>query len=110
MGRRTRANLSTLHRASRAEQPFWRAKTLEEMTDAEWESLCDGCGRCCLLKLEDADTGAIDYTDAACKLLDLTTCKCSDYANRKRHVPDCIKLTPRKVEAFDWMPDTCGYR
>lgn len=90
--------------------PFWRSKALGEMSDAEWESLCDGCGRCCLLKLEDADSGAIDYTDAACKLLDLHSCKCSDYPNRKQHVSDCIKLTAAKVERFDWMPDTCAYR
>lgn len=109
MSRRVRTDSKFLQPV-RETIPFWRAKTLSEMTDKEWESLCDGCGRCCLLKLEDTDTGVIDYTDAACKLLDLDTCKCSDYLNRKKHVSDCIKLTPAKVEAFDWMPDTCGYR
>jgi uncharacterized cysteine cluster protein YcgN (CxxCxxCC family) len=108
MSRRARTS-SFLH-PSAEEIPFWRTKSLAEMSDKEWESLCDGCGRCCLLKLEDADTGAIDYTDAACKLLDLESCKCSDYPNRKHHVRDCIKLTPSKVEAFAWMPQTCAYR
>jgi uncharacterized cysteine cluster protein YcgN (CxxCxxCC family) len=107
MSRRARPSFS---RPAAEEIPFWRAKSLTEMSDKEWESLCDGCGRCCLLKLEDADTGEIDYTDAACKLLDLESCKCSDYPNRKSHVSDCIKLTPKKVEAFDWMPQTCAYR
>jgi uncharacterized cysteine cluster protein YcgN (CxxCxxCC family) len=109
MSRPTRTDSKFLQPV-REEIPFWRTKTLSEMTDKEWESLCDGCGRCCLLKLEDTDTGVIDYTDAACKLLDLNSCKCSDYPNRKKHVSDCIKLTAAKVEAFDWMPDTCGYR
>jgi uncharacterized protein len=109
MSRRARTT-SSITRPVAEEIPFWRSKSLTEMSDKEWESLCDGCGRCCLLKLEDADTGEIDYTDAACKLLDLNSCKCSDYPNRKRHVSDCIKLTPSKVDAFDWMPQTCAYR
>jgi uncharacterized cysteine cluster protein YcgN (CxxCxxCC family) len=109
MSRRARTS-SSIPTAADEEIPFWRTKSLAEMSDKEWESLCDGCGRCCLLKLEDAETGEIDYTDAACKLLDLNSCKCSDYPNRKRHVRDCIKLTPSKVEAYDWMPQTCGYR
>ena len=93
-----------------AEEPFWRRKSLAEMSKAEWESLCDSCGKCCLLKLEDEDTGEVSYTDAACKLLDLKTCRCTHYATRKRYVPDCIKLTPKLVDQLRWMPSTCAYR
>jgi hypothetical protein len=91
-------------------QPFWRQKTLGEMTRAEWESLCDGCGRCCLHKLRDIDTDELRWTDVACRLLDVTSCRCSDYANRKARVPDCVKLTAKRVEAIDWLPPTCAYR
>ena len=93
-----------------AEQPFWRRKTLAEMTRGEWESLCDGCAKCCLAKLEDDDTGEISYTEVACRLLDLGTCRCTDYANRKRFVPDCVVLTPRTVARLTWLPSTCAYR
>ncbi len=92
------------------EEPFWRRKPLEEMTDAEWESLCDGCGRCCLNKLEDVDTGDIAWTDVACRLLDGETCRCSDYANRHAVVPDCIQLDPESVRTLSWLPPTCAYR
>ncbi len=94
----------------RPDEPFWRRKTLLEMTKAEWESLCDGCGKCCLLKLEDEETGQVSYTDAACKLLDLESCRCSRYVNRRHYVPDCIKLTPKLVDRLRWMPSTCAYR
>jgi uncharacterized cysteine cluster protein YcgN (CxxCxxCC family) len=90
--------------------PFWKRKTLRQMTTAEWESLCDGCGMCCVNKLEYEDTGDVVQTDTCCRLLDTETCKCSDYPNRKREVPDCIKLTPKVVETMDWLPKTCGYR
>ncbi|MEL6257492.1 MAG: YcgN family cysteine cluster protein [Pseudomonadota bacterium] len=90
--------------------PFWRTKRLDQMSDEEWESLCDGCAKCCLLKLEDEDTGEIAYTRLHCRLLDASTCRCSDYRNRKAKVPDCIKLTPDKIEAIAWMPRTCSYR
>jgi hypothetical protein len=90
--------------------PFWRAKTLDAMTRAEWESLCDGCGRCCLHKLRDEDTERLAFTNVACRLLDGDTCRCKDYANRKRRVPDCVKLTPARVAAVDWLPPTCAYR
>lgn len=93
-----------------AGRPFWQEKTLEEMTDAEWESLCDGCGRCCLNKLEDWDTGAIAWTNVACRLLDHDSCRCSDYPGRSKIVPDCIRLTPEEVRTLSWMPPTCGYR
>jgi uncharacterized cysteine cluster protein YcgN (CxxCxxCC family) len=90
--------------------PFWREKSLETMTPTEWESLCDGCGRCCLVKLEDEDTGEIHFTDVACKLLDLGSCRCQDYAKRRRKVRDCIKLTPNAVRTLTWLPPSCAYR
>ena len=90
--------------------PFWKTKRLEEMTPDEWESLCDGCAKCCLLKLEDEDTGEIAYTRLHCRLLDGQTCRCINYANRKRHVPDCVQLTPASVGEIKWMPQSCAYR
>jgi uncharacterized cysteine cluster protein YcgN (CxxCxxCC family) len=90
--------------------PFWKTKTLEEMTPAEWESLCDGCGKCCLAKLEDADTGELYWTSVACRLFDAGTCRCGDYANRFSRVPDCVGLTPEKVRSIDWLPASCAYR
>ncbi|MER8124560.1 YcgN family cysteine cluster protein, partial [Acinetobacter baumannii] len=90
--------------------PFWRRKTLEQMTVAEWESLCDGCGLCCLVRFEDEETGEVIPTRVHCKLFDPDVCRCSDYANRKAHVPDCIKLTPHNSEALEWMPKSCAYR
>jgi hypothetical protein len=91
-------------------EPFWRTKSLDEMTAGEWESLCDGCGRCCLNKLEDWDTGEIAFTDVACALFDAGTCRCTDYANRTRRVPDCVALTPETVRRLAWLPATCAYR
>ena len=90
--------------------PFWTTKTLDEMTEAEWESLCDGCGRCCLLKLEDLDTGDVVYTEVACRLLDLGACRCRDYAGRSAAIPDCVRLTPATVRRLSWLPPTCAYR
>lgn len=89
---------------------FWETKTLAEMSQDEWESLCDGCGKCCLIGLEDADTGEIYLTDVACKLFDGASCRCSDYANRKARVPDCVQLTPQNVGELAWLPKTCAYR
>jgi uncharacterized cysteine cluster protein YcgN (CxxCxxCC family) len=93
-----------------AQQPFWKTKSLEEMTRAEWESLCDGCAKCCLHKLEDADTGEISQTNVACRLLDLGKCQCTRYPDRKRLVPDCVVLDKDNVTQLDWMPNTCAYR
>jgi len=90
--------------------PFWTAKTLDAMTDTEWESLCDGCGRCCLVKLEDEETGFVHYTDVGCTLLDDQTCRCRDYPNRQAKVPDCVRLTPQGVRSLTWLPQTCAYR
>ena len=91
-------------------EPFWKSKSLEEMTAAEWESLCDGCGKCCLAKLEDEDTGEIHWTSVACRLFDAGTCRCKDYGNRLRKVSDCVQLTPRNVKQIRWLPQTCAYR
>jgi uncharacterized protein len=90
--------------------PFWRTKSLSKMTKSEWESLCDGCGRCCLNKLTDVDTNETVFTDVGCKLLDGQTCRCTDYSHRQRLVKDCVRLTPRNVGRLSWLPPTCGYR
>jgi uncharacterized protein len=93
------------------EAPFWHRKSLSEMTDSEWESLCDGCGRCCLVKLEDADDSARTYfTDVGCRLLDGHSCRCRDYPNRTAKVKDCVRLTPRNINRIVWLPPTCAYR
>ncbi len=92
------------------ELPFWKTRTLEDMTQSQWESLCDGCARCCLNKLEDWDTGEIVWTDVACTLLDGTSCRCKDYDNRATIVPDYIQLTPGEVRTLTWLPPTCAYR
>jgi uncharacterized cysteine cluster protein YcgN (CxxCxxCC family) len=88
---------------------FWE-KPLGELTRGEWEALCDGCGKCCLHKVEDEDTGRIYATNIACKLLDRHSCRCSNYRGRKALVPDCVRLTPQTVEGLAWLPTTCAYR
>ncbi len=100
--------LAKNHKA--AVRPFWQGRALEDFSQAEWESLCDGCGRCCLVKLEDEDTGEIHFTDLGCKLLDGETCRCSDYRRRRQRVRDCLKLTPSSVRSLPWLPPTCAYR
>jgi uncharacterized cysteine cluster protein YcgN (CxxCxxCC family) len=90
--------------------PFWKAKTLEELSPSEWESLCDGCGKCCLSKLEDEDTGEIHWTSVGCRLFNAKTCRCSDYPNRLATVDDCVGLTPENVRTITWLPTTCAYR
>lgn len=89
--------------------PFWRVKTLREMSEAEWESLCDGCGKCCLYKLEDEDTQEIFFTDVACRLLDIKRCRCSRYDRRSALMPDCVSLR-HDFAQWHWMPVTCAYR
>ena len=90
--------------------PFWRRKSLSEMTNSEWESLCDGCGKCCLNKLEEEGTDRTYYTNVACRLLDIEGGGCSDYARRQRKVPDCVRLTPANVRTLNWLPPSCGYK
>lgn len=91
-----------------ADVPFWQAP-LETLDRGQWEALCDGCGKCCLHKVEDEDTGRIYPTNVACKLLDLQTSQCSDYRNRRALVPDCLRLTRGKISDFEWLPSTCAY-
>lgn len=88
---------------------FWELP-LAELTQGEWEALCDGCGRCCLHKIEDEDTGEVAETNVACTLLDTRSARCRDYANRKAFVPDCLRLTLRIVDSVEWLPATCAYR
>jgi uncharacterized protein len=89
---------------------FWREKSLTELSDAEWEALCDGCARCCLIKLEDEDTGELHFTDLACDMLDLGSCRCTGYPDRHRLVPDCIEFDADLAQTLHWLPDTCAYR
>ena len=89
---------------------FWQQLSLEKLTPEEWESLCDGCARCCIVKFEDIDTSEILYTDVVCSLLDIHRCQCTDYINRHQLVATCLVLTPSLVRQLTWMPDTCAYR
>lgn len=90
--------------------PFWRQKRLEEMSSAEWESLCDGCGQCCMLKIDDEEERRRHFTRLACKLLDVDTCRCSKYQRRHDFVPDCVRLDAEQLRQIDWLPETCAYR
>ncbi|GAB2879462.1 YcgN family cysteine cluster protein [Microbulbifer echini] len=93
-----------------AQLPFWRRKTLEQMTEPEWEALCDGCGRCCLHSLEDEDTGELYNTNVACRLLDTDSSRCSQYVRRKELVPGCVQLRVEDIDQYTWLPSTCAYR
>ena len=92
------------------DKPFWQTKTLEQMNQQEWESLCDGCGRCCLNKLQEEGSDRTYYTNVGCKLLDQQACRCTDYANRSAKVKDCVTLSSRNITRITWLPPTCGYR
>jgi len=91
-------------------RPFWETTSLERMNREQWESLCDGCGLCCLIRFEDVDSGEVIPTRVHCRLLDAATCSCSNYPGRKREVPDCISLTPAIIPRLGWMPKSCAYR
>lgn len=96
--------------ASDLEPEFWKGRALVEMSRAEWEALCDGCGKCCLEKLEDPCSGEISHTNVACRLLDVGTCRCTRYAERRRYVPNCEALSAENILALTWLPSTCAYR
>jgi len=106
----TRRDASCTGSEGTTAEPFWRRKRLDEMTEAEWESLCDGCARCCLVKLEDVDSGDVEYTRVACELLDQRRCRCTRYRDRHRLVADCVQLGPQEAARFRWLPATCAYR
>ncbi len=93
-----------------AREKFWQTIPLEELTSQEWEALCDGCGKCCLHKLEDADTGDVFYTRVACELLELSSCRCEDYRRRQHRVAACVVLRPEDISHFEYLPATCAYR
>lgn len=93
-----------------SDEPFWKRKSLDEMTREEWESLCDGCARCCLHKLEDMDSGEVHYTSVVCQYLDQQQCRCTEYERRNELVPNCVWLTPETAREYKWLPSTCAYR
>ena len=90
--------------------PFWEEKTLDQMNRTEWESLCDGCARCCMIKLEDEEEGTVHHTSLVCHLLDIDTCRCTSYSRRHELVPDCIEFTADLAAQLAWLPNTCAYR
>ena len=94
----------------KVKKPFWMDKSLAEMTLEEWESLCDGCAFCCLYKLQDDETGEVNYTDVVCRFLNMKKCRCKVYGERSRLMPTCLTLTPTSVTSLSWMPETCAYR
>lgn len=98
------------HKEGSPKPRFWEERSLEELSDVEWESLCDGCGRCCLQKLEDEDTGEVHFTDVACRLLDTAKCRCRHYSTRFKHVEDCLSIRPLTAQKLAWLPESCAYR
>jgi uncharacterized cysteine cluster protein YcgN (CxxCxxCC family) len=109
MGEQTAEREALSPEKNKLDPGFWKHKRLEEFSAEEWEALCDGCGRCCLHKLEDVDSGALVHTRAACRLLDLESCRCADYQRRRQLVPDCIVLDKSR-STFHWLPASCAYR
>jgi uncharacterized cysteine cluster protein YcgN (CxxCxxCC family) len=109
--KQARGDTMAVHRRDNGgvEIPFWQRKSLKEMTESEWESLCDGCGKCCLNKLEEEGTDRTYYTNVGCRLLDGHTCRCRDYSNRLDKVDDCVRLTPENLKSITWLPPTCAY-
>lgn len=105
-----RFNDDAVWAAEGEKKPFWEEKRLADMTPAEWESLCDGCGQCCLVKLEDEDTGTVFLTRLACSLLDIGACRCKDYENRFERMPDCLSIDIKAVRKLKWLPESCAYR
>lgn len=101
---------SLKRKAKPAAEPFWQTKTLRQMSDEEWELLCDGCGRCCLIKLEDEDTAEVYTTRLACGLLNVKSCRCRDYDNRHTMMPDCLVVSPDTLDKLSWLPASCAYR
>ena len=95
---------------SSEKQPYWETKSLQEMSTQEWEDLCDRCGYCCLVKLQDEDTDEVYITNVACRLLNLETCECQNYPEREQQVSTCMSLTPANLPMISWLPDTCAYR
>ena len=93
-----------------AEKPFWQTVKLADMTEVQWEAVCDGCAKCCLVKLQDEDSGEIVFTDIVCNLLDQQSCRCTHYEERTKLVPDCVKLTKDNLDKIDFMPPSCAYR
>ena len=89
---------------------FWINKKLTELSHSEWEALCDNCGKCCVIKLQNEKNNEVFYTNISCKLLNTENCKCMNYSNRKKIVPDCVKLTPKNLSQLNWMPNTCAYK
>ena len=102
--------MAKLQNTPKRDLPFWEAKTLDEMSPGEWESLCDGCGKCCLHKIDDVNNSEILYTRVACQFLDLDTCRCRHYCRRSELVSDCVGLTPEMVKKITWLPESCAYR
>ena len=94
----------------KTQEKFWETKKLSDMTDDEWEALCDGCGKCCLEKFVFEDDGVLAFTNIACRLLDRKTCRCRHYAYRRRYVPECKPIRPEKLNEYYWLPKTCAYR
>lgn len=99
-----------MNQDSRKSEPFWRTKSLQDMSLEEWDSLCDGCAKCCLHKLEDEDTGDLAYTSVACSQLDIQSCLCRNYAERTFLISDCVELTRDNLGHLKWLPPTCAYR